>query len=94
METFTAIALGIAGGLIGIVPFFVARSKIKKRLKTDGVGSIIAGMAATMISFFIMIAEIVICNIFFKEHLLSFAISAIVVFLLAMGVYTATLMRR
>ncbi len=57
-------------------------------------GSIITGMAATMISFLVMIVEIVCCNILFKEYLLSFAISAIVIFLLAMGVYTATLMRR
>lgn len=77
-----------------MIPFVVARTRIKARLKKDGVGSIITGMAATLISFVIMAVEIVLSAIFAKDYLLPFAVSAIVVFLIAMGAYTATLMRK
>ena len=94
MDFFIAIALGIVGGIVGIVPFLVARSRIKAKLKKDGTGSIIIGMAAIIISFVIMIVEILVFSLFDPENLLPFAISAIIVFLLAIGAYTATLMRR
>lgn len=94
MNFFLAIALGILGGCIGVIPFFVARSRIKARLKADGMGSIVTGMAATMISIVVMAAGILICYFFAREFLLLYSISAIVVFVIAMGAYTATLMRR
>lgn len=95
MEEFVlAIALGGVGGIIGFAPFLVARSRIKARLKSDGTGSIVMGLAAVFISFFIMILEIVLCRLLVQEYFLPFCFSAIVVFLLAVGVYVATLMRR
>lgn len=94
MEIAIAIALGVVGGFIGIIPFFVARSRMKARMKKDGMGGIAIGMAATVISFVVMVVEFVLCYLLAASYLLPFAISAIVVFLLGMGAYTATLMRR
>ena len=94
MNLFLAIGLGIAGGILGVIPFIVARSRIKARLKKDGVGSIVTGMAAVCISTLIMVIEIVLFHFIVGDYLLPFAISAIAVFLLAMGAYTATLMKR
>jgi hypothetical protein len=89
-----AIAVGVVGGLIGAVPFVVARARIKERLKKDGAASIATAMVATLISFLIMAIELTFCFLFAREYLLPFAISAIVVFMLAMGVYTVKLMRQ
>jgi len=89
-----AALIGVAGGCLGAVPFFVVRPRMKKRMKTDGVGGIITGVFATMISFLIMAAQIVACFFINSDYLLPFAISAIAVFLLAMILFTATLMRK
>ena len=94
MKILAAILIGIIGGLVGAVPFVVARSRVKARLQKDGVGSIIIGLGATLISFFVLLAEILLCFLVVKDYLLPFAMSAIVVFILAMGVYTVTLMRK
>ena len=94
MDFFIAIAVGVVGGVIGVVPFLVARSRMKARMKKDGVGGVIIGIAATFISFIVMIIEIVLCYLLAKDYLLPFAVSAIAVFLLAMIVYTATLMKK
>lgn len=94
VETVTAVCIGILGGVVGAAPFLVSRRRMKARMKTDGMGGIATGMAATLISFLIMIAEIIICMLLAREYLLPFSISAITVFLLAMLVYTATLFRR
>lgn len=94
MNLFAALGIGVLAGIVGVVPFFVARRRIKARMKKDGVGSIITGMVAVLISFAIMVVEILIFNLFAADYLLPFAICAIVVFLLAIGAFTATLMRR
>jgi hypothetical protein len=94
MDILIAVALGVVGGVVGVIPFFFARRRIKARLKRDGVGSIATGMAATLVSFAVMVVEMVFCYLLAADYLLPFAISAIVVFLLAMGGYTALLMRR
>jgi len=94
MEIAIAIAVGIVGGLIGAIPFFVARSRVKKRDEKDPLGGIVTGLLATVISFLIMAVEIVLCYVIIRDYLLPFAISAIAVFLLALIVYTATLMRK
>ena len=94
MDTFIAIAAGIVGGLIGAIPFVVARRRLKARMKKDALGGIIMGVGATVVSFVILVVAIALCNLIFKDYLLPFAISAVAVFLLAMIVYTATLMRK
>ena len=94
MNLFLALALGVVGGIVGVIPFLVARGRIKAKLKEDGIGSIIVGMIAIMISFVIMVVEIILFNFIAPEHLLPFAITTIVVFVLAVGIYTATMMRR
>ena len=94
MSVLIAILLGLVAGLIGAVPFVVARARIKKRLRTDGTGSILTGMVAAFVSFLVMALEIFLCFFIARDYLLPFTISAIVVFLLAMGAYTATLMRK
>ncbi|MDR1088039.1 MAG: hypothetical protein LBL23_01995 [Coriobacteriales bacterium] len=94
MDIVPAILIGIIGGIVGVVPFFVARSSMKKRLKKDGIGSIALGMVATIVSFALMVIEIVLCFILANSYLLPFALSAILVFVLAIGIYTVTLMRR
>lgn len=94
MDVALAIVLGCVGGMLGFAPFLVARSRIKARLKTDGMGSIIAGMAAVMASFFVLLVEIVLCRLIDGDYLLPFAVSAIGFFLLAMTLYTVTLMRK
>ena len=94
MEIFIAIGIGIGGGLIGFIPFLVARSRVKANLKKDGMGSILTGMIAVFASFIIMAGELFLAFLFAREHLLPFAMSAIAIFLLAISVYTATLMRR
>ncbi|MCL2529330.1 MAG: hypothetical protein FWE41_03245 [Coriobacteriia bacterium] len=89
-----AVIAGLAGGLIGCIPFVVVHRRMKKGVKKDALGAIIPGLLATMISFLIMTVEIVICFFINSDYLLPFAISAIAVFLLAMIVFTATLMRK
>jgi len=88
------IIVGVIGGLVGVIPFLVARRRMKARMKKDALGGVITGVAATAISFLLMAAQIVFCYLVFRDYLLPFAISAIAVFILAMGVYTATLMRK
>ncbi|MDR1358992.1 MAG: hypothetical protein LBJ48_06555 [Coriobacteriales bacterium] len=94
MDIVPAVLIGIIGGIVGVVPFFVARSHMKARLKKDGISSIALGMVATIVSFALMVIEIVLCFILANNYLLPFALSAILVFVLAIGVYTVTLMRR
>ena len=94
MDIFIAIAAGILGGLVGAIPFVVARKRMRTRVEKDALGGIITGVIATAVSFFILIVAIALCNLIFKDYLLPFAISAIAVFLLAMIAYTATLMRK
>jgi len=94
LDIIIAIVVGVAGGVIGVIPFLVARSRMKARMKKDGVGGVMIGIAATFISFIVMIIEIVLCYLLAKDYLLPFAVSAIAVFLLAMIVYTATLMKK
>jgi len=94
LDTFIAILVGIADGLLGAIPFFVVRSRIKARMKNDGTGGIVIGIAATMVSFLIIAAGIVLCYLITRDSLLPFAISAITVFFLALIVYTATLVRK
>lgn len=94
MEIIGAVLVGIAGGIVGIVPFLVARSRIKARMKKDGIGGIAIGMVATFVSFVIMATEIVLCALLAPAYLLPYSISILVIFILAMGAYTAILMRR
>jgi len=89
-----AALIGILGGSIGCIPFFVVHRRMKKRPKKDVMGGIITGLLATIISFLIMTVEIVLCFFINSDYLLPFAISAIAVFILAMIVFTATLMRK
>lgn len=94
LNTIIAVIAGVIGGLLGAVPFYAARKKAKAKLKTDGVGGIMIGLVATVVSFLIMVVELVICSLVARDYLLPFAISVIVVFILAMAVYTAILMRK
>jgi uncharacterized membrane protein YbhN (UPF0104 family) len=89
-----AIILGVAGGALGALPFLVARRRMKAKMKTDGVGGITNGLVATLVSFALMVLLLAICYLIAKDYLLPFAISTIVVFIFAMVLYTATLMRR
>ena len=94
MGLFHPILLGIAGGLIGIVPFIIVRRRIKSRLKNEGNGSFVAAFAAIIASFILMLLVIIIWSLFFKETTPLFAIVVVITFLLGIGVYTATLLRR
>ena len=94
MSTAIAIALGVVGGLIGAIPFYAARKKAKERLKTDGMGGIFIGLVATMISFAVMVILFFVCFLIARDYLLPFALSALVVFMLAMVAYTVILMRK
>jgi len=94
MQTVIAALVGIAGGLVGAIPFIVVRPRMKARMKKEGLGGIVTGLLATMISFLIMTVEIVLCFFIISDYLLPFAISAIAVFMLAMIVFTVTLMRK
>jgi len=94
MDIILAIAAGFTGGLLGAIPFVVARKRMKTNMKTDAMGGIVTGLLATVISFFVIAVVIVLCYFIFGDYLLPFAISAIAVFLLAMIAYTATLMRK
>ncbi len=94
MEIILAILTGIAGGIVGVIPFMIARARIKAKMKKDGIGGIAIGMVAAFISFILLAAEIVLCHLLAAEYLLPYSISSIVIFLLAMGAYTAILMRR
>ena len=94
MDIFIAVVIGVVAGFVGVIPFLVARSRMKARMKKDGTGGIVIGLAANLVSFLVMAVCIVLCFLFAKDYLLPFAASAIAVFLFAMGTYTATLMRK
>ncbi|MDR2671843.1 MAG: hypothetical protein LBC35_00805 [Coriobacteriales bacterium] len=94
LDIAIAVIVGILGGALGIVPFVVARARIRAKMRKDGTAGIITGMAATLISFVVMAAEIVVCRLLAASYLLPFSISAVAFFIIAMMVYTATLVRR
>lgn len=94
MDFLPAVLIGIVCGALGFTPFLVARRQMKARLKSDGLGSIAVGMVAVFVSFVVMAVEIVLCAVCARAYILPFSISVIVVFLLAMIVYTTLLMRK
>lgn len=94
MDLLVAIAVGICGGILGVVPFVVAHSRSKKHLKRKGFGGISFAFAAVFVSLFILAAEVIMCRLLAADYLLPFSISAIVTFLVLMMFYTARLMRR
>jgi thiamine transporter ThiT len=94
MEFTLAIIAGIIAGFIGMLPFLVAHARIKEKMRTDGMAGIATGMIATLISFVILIALLVTCRLLAADYLLPFSLVAIAVFISAMVVYTARLVRR
>lgn len=94
MALFLTILLGVVSGLVGIVPFIIARRRIKSKFKSEGKGSFVAAFTAIIVSFILMLLEIVIWHFLVKEATSLFAIVLVVTFLLGMGAFTATLMRR
>ena len=89
-----AIGIGIVGGFIGFIPFLVARSRMRASMKKGGGSSIIAGLVAMLVSFVILAIQILICRLLAVDYFVPFSITVIVIFLVAMGIYVAMLMRR
>jgi len=94
MGFFLAIASGILGGAIGVVPFLVARLQTRNAKGNDGAGGIARGMAATLVSFLALFALIALCRLVAEDYFLPFSLSVIGSFLLSMVVFVTMLMRR
>ncbi|MDR3136664.1 MAG: hypothetical protein LBU07_04525 [Coriobacteriales bacterium] len=94
MDMALAIITGFVGGVIGVTPFWFAYRVMRDQMGTGGLPGIGLGVMAMVTSFILMAIEIVICRLLAATYLLPFSISAIGFFIVAMLVYTATLMRR
>jgi hypothetical protein len=94
MEVALAILAGVAAGGLGAAPPLVVVRGLRKmaaQSDVDGAGLIVRGMVAILLSFVILGVCIALCFFIASAYLLFFALTAILVFILCVIVYTAAL---
>jgi len=92
-----AVLAGVIGGLAGIVgflPFFLLSGKARKRFLAKGKGAFGFTLLIPLLSFVLLIAQMVCGWFFLRDYLLVFAAACVIVFLVATGTYTITQAKR
>lgn len=87
-------ALGGLSGLVGFLPFLLVGGVIRRRFVEQGEGALKLAFLVPLISFLPMVLAMALCWWLAPSYLLAFAVTGIVVFLLATVVYTARQVKR
>jgi len=97
--TIAAIVAGAIGGLIGFVPLLLSRKSMPKSSHAAidgavGLGMVSKWLAMVVLSFAVMLIEIIFCRIFAKDYLIFFGVACILAFIVVTLFYVISLARQ